>query len=32
MNRRAFITRIAGGVLAAPFAAEAQPAGMVPKP
>jgi putative ABC transport system substrate-binding protein len=31
MDRRAFITGIAGGLLAAPLAAQAQPAGKVPR-
>jgi len=30
-NRRTFLTVLAGGLLAAPLAAEAQPAGRVPR-
>ena len=31
IDRRAFISTLAGGLLAAPLAAEAQPAGKVPR-
>lgn len=31
ITRRAFVSGLGAGILAAPFAAEAQPAGKVPK-